>query len=158
MKYPLAELLQIRGRRQDAAAREVARGRSALAAAQRELERRQRDREEWAARRARDEEALWRAIIRPGVTLGDVDDLKAGIGSLKIRELEYERAVRRAEEAVAAAQEALDAALAGYRKAAADLERLREHKEVWQEQVNREAEAALEKELEEIPARGRDGS
>jgi hypothetical protein len=156
MRYPLAALLQIRSRREETAAREVVRERNALADAERELGRRHREREECVARRARGEEALWRKVIRPGVTLKDLDDLRTEIESLKIPELESVRAERKAEVQVIAAQEALDAAHAGHRRAMADLERLRQHQELWQEQVNREAVAALEKELEELPLRGPD--
>ena len=153
MKYPLEDLLRIRAMREDRAARLVARERQALAAARSETGRREQILADFIRRRPEEEEALFRRVARRSVRMLDVDEFRAGIEALQARETELAHDVEHARLEQAEAQKRSVQAEADHHRRLAELDRLDQHKETWEEEQALELMVREERELEDHTSR-----
>ena len=149
MKYPLEDLRRIRAMREDRAARLVARERQALAAARSETGRRERIHADFVHHRPEEEEALFGRVARRSVRMLDVDEFRAGIEALQARETDLAHDVEHAKLEQAQAQERSEQAEADHRRRLAELDRLDQHKQTWQEEQALEMTMREERELED---------
>ena len=155
MKYPLEDLLRIRAMREDRAARLVARERQALAAARSETGRRERIHADFVHHRPDEEEALFGRVARRSVRMLDVDEFRAGIEALQARETELAHEVEHAKLEQAEAQKRSVQAKADHRRRMAELDRLDQHKESWEEEQALELMVREERELEDLTSRAK---
>jgi Type III secretion protein YscO len=153
MKYPLEDLRRIRSMREDRAARLVARERQALAAARSEAGRREQILADFVRRRPEEEETLFRRVARRSVQMLDVDEFRAGIEALQASEAELAHDVEHAKIEQAEAQKRSEQADADHRRRVAELDRLNEHKDRWQEEQAVEMMMREERELEDHTSR-----
>ena len=153
MKYPLHDLLRIRAMREDRAARLVARERQALAAARSETGRREQILADFIRRRPEEEEALFRRVARRSVRMLDVDEFRAGIEALQVRQTNLASDVEHAKLDQAEAQKRSAQAEADHRSRMAELDRLDQHKEKWEEEQALELMVREERELEDLTSR-----
>ena len=155
MKYPLEDLRRIRAMREDRAARLVARERQALAAARSETGRREQILANFVRRRPEEEEALFRRVSRRSVRMLDVDEFRAGIDALKAHQAEMTQDVEQARLEQAEAQKRSEQAQTDHRRRLAELDRLGEHKQRWEEEQAHETMLREERELEDHTSRPR---
>jgi hypothetical protein len=155
MKYPLEDLLRIRAMREDRAARLVARERQALVAAECETRRREEIHDNFVRERPEEEEALFRPVARRCVRMLDVDEFRAGIEALQARQTDLTHDVEDAKVEQAEAQKRSVQAEADHHRRVAELDRLNQHKERWEEEQALELMMREERELEDLTSRGK---
>ena len=152
-KYPLKDLLRVRRFREDAAAAQVTKCRRAMEAAKEAIVSRKKELTDYQERRVQLEQNEYDAVVDQEIQLRDLDDLKLNIQLLRDNELAYHDRVREAQQHVVAAEKALMEAKEHYRAAVKDREKIDEHKEIWSQEMAKEAEANLEKEMEDFRVR-----
>jgi hypothetical protein len=153
MKYPLHDLLRIRAMREDRAARLVARERQALAAARTETGHREQILDNFVRHRPEEEEALFQRVAGRSVRMLDVDEFRAGIEALQTHQTELAHDVEHAKLEQAQAQERSEQAEADHHRRLAELDRLDQHKEKWEEEQDIEIMMREERELEDHTSR-----
>lgn len=156
MKYPLEALLGVRKFREDGAANEVTRCRRAVEEARELVEQRKRELQEYTEWRVKREAELYAEIMDQAIHVGELDDLKLKIQMLRDKELTLEDRIKEAERGVEAAQENLEKSIAQHRIAVRDREKIDEHKELWNQDQAKAAEAAAELEMEDFRVRSPD--
>jgi hypothetical protein len=155
MKYPLQDLLRIRAMREDRAARLVARERQALAAAASETRHREEILDNFVRQRPEEEEAQFRRVARRSVRMLDVDEFRAGIEALQARQTDLADDAEHAKLEQAEAQKRSVQAEADHRRRVAELDRLDQHKERWDEEQALELMVREERELEDLTSRAK---
>ena len=149
-RYLLQDLLNVRGRREDAAHDRVMASRKLLEQAELEVVRRKQERVDYIAWRIQREEELYQQIMNHLVQIRNLDDLKIDIQLLREKESVYEQRILEAEKGVADAKDALHNAEAELRKASRDKRKLEEHKDMWTQELAKEAEMGADKETEDF--------
>lgn len=157
MKYPLQDLLTVRGFREEKLAGEMTKRRAELADAQQAVEDRRRERDEYIEWRVKREEELYQEVMNQSLAVRDLDDLKLKIQLLRDDEVVYEQRILEAKNAVETAETNLQEAKAAHRNAVRDLDKIEQHQEMWAQEAAREHEANQEKELEDFRVRTLDG-
>jgi hypothetical protein len=152
-KYPLGRILGVRELREDQAARELRRRQDALEAAVAVWEAREAEAQEGARDLRRREDEAAEAAVGKRIETGIARSQRREIEAWRGRQEEVEAMAESARKAVDAARAAWGEARARYQARMKDKHKLMNHREAWQIQAGKEAEAAEEKELEEA-ARG----
>ena len=153
MKYPLEDLLRVRKFREDERANELTRRRKAVEAAELLVEQKKQELKDYIVWRIRREQEMYDEIMRQQIAVRTLDDLKINIQILRDKELVYQQAIQDAEKALVTARQALADAHAGYQRAVKDSRKIEEHKGWWAQEEAKEAEAVVEKELEDFRVR-----
>ncbi|MFO1450222.1 MAG: YscO family type III secretion system apparatus protein [Opitutaceae bacterium] len=149
-RYALQDMVRVRQHREEQASEAVARARRALLEAEKALVAAQTKLEEYAVWRVQEEKRRLDALMRRMLKLGELSDVRQEIAALREHEFTLMDEVKRAEAAVTEARVRLDEARVRHAQAVRDLEKLLEHRTLWQREVAREDELAEDLELEEF--------
>jgi type III secretion protein O len=150
MKYALQDLLRVRDFREENASREVRVKQHQLNEAIKTLEQKKKEVEEYRIWRVEKEVSLYDEIINKIVGMEKLDELKLTIARLREREAELEKEVLDAQKAKETAEKNLEKAKESYAAAVKDKKKIETHKEIWTDEMLKEADAALEKEMEDF--------
>lgn len=149
-RYPLQDLIFVREHREDKASKAVTMARRAVMEAEQNLAEKEKTLADYTQWRVAEEERLIQSIMRKPVKLGDITDMRLEISHMRERELDYTDQVRKAEGDLDRAREELVKAQQAYKKATQELEKLVEHRVLWQEEQNFELERLADLELEDF--------
>lgn len=153
MGYPLKDLLNIRQLREQMAQENLIKAQRDLEHAFEMLKRRQKDLEEFKEWRVEEEDKIYYKIHNKKIKTDGLENFRYEFAQLDEKELEYEKAIMKAEEKREEAKEALKEAKAAYRHAIMNLEKIKEHEKIWIEQWIKEAQMLEDKEMEEFQTR-----
>lgn len=156
-RYPLANLLDVRRYREDAAGRALARAHEALREAVRSVEGARDACEKYRVWRTEEIHRRYEAILGSIMTKEGLERFSRSIASLDAEAHRLDLALDEAEarrEACRKALEAAQAASLAARKSAAKIEK---HRSIWLEEEKKEAERAEDREFEEFRPTGRLG-
>ncbi len=151
-RYVLQDLLRVRSFRENRAARDVGAAKQAMEESRSLVERRQRESADYTAWREKREDALYQEVLGRVVRVGELEDLKSGVLTLREKELLLEQAVMEARAAERAARENLERAREAYAARVRDLRKIEEHRKAWMARELLEEERAADAEMEEVPA------
>jgi type III secretion protein O len=143
-------MVRVRRHREEKASEGVAKARRVLDEARRLREKAQKALVEYAAWRVQEERRKLDGLMRRMLRLGELSDVRLEITALREREFTLVDAVKQAEAAVTAAEAALDEARRRHAEAVRELEKLIEHRSLWQTEVSREQQRIEDLELEEF--------
>lgn len=150
--YPLQPLLNVRHFRESGA-------RSALMAAEGTLREAQQAEDECRAELGRyrqwrptEEERRYDAIMGTAMGMDDLDRFKGGLAVLAHGELQREQSVHDAGRRVEECRKAVAAAREAVARARREVAKIAAHKDIWNEEMRREAERLADIELEEFKA------
>lgn len=153
MKYPLDVLLDVRNLRQDKAMGNLTKAESRLAEARRHLRDCKKKHADYLVWLAEEEERRYESIMEVEMTLGDVDEFKQGLCSIRGLEAGYLERILRAEKSVTDAEEGVRQAKAALLEAQRATMKIEAHKSRWAEMARKEEERLEEVELEDfVPA------
>lgn len=155
-RYLLQDLLNVRQLREDAAHDLVMASRRVLEQAEQEVVRRKQELVDYTAWRIQREAELYDQIINHQVQLRNLDDLKIDIQLLREKESLYEQRILEAQKGVEDARNSLHKAEADFRQASKDKRKLEEHKDMWVQDLAKEAEVAADKETEDFKVKDPD--
>ena len=110
MKYPLEDLLRVRNFREDNAASELTKRRTEVEEAKQLLEQRKQELADYTQWRIQREEELYQEVMEQKVQLKTLDDLKMDIQMLREKEAVYQQRIVDAQQALKAAEQALEQA------------------------------------------------
>lgn len=130
-QYPLAELVSVRALRETTASREVSVAQEALDEARVALLRAKEELEAYVAWRVEEEKLCYEKVMNQKIRLGDLESLKQEIRGLRERESDHRQAILDAEKQVGECEAALGEAKVAHHRAVRDLEKLEEHREIW---------------------------
>ena len=148
--YPLQDMVRVREHREDQATQAVTRAQRQLKEARAALERKQQELVDYTAWRLAEEKRLLDSLMRRQLKLGEISDVRATIGTFRDRELELKDEVVQHEKAVAKAETHLEECRQRQIQAVRDLEKLVEHRSIWQRARSLEQEIAEDLELEDF--------
>ena len=148
--YELKDMVRVRQHREEQASEAVAKARRLLAEARKLLEKAQKTLQDYAIWRVQEERRKLDGLMRRMLRLGELSDVRQEIAGLRDHEFTLVDAVKKAEAAVTAAQTALDEARRRHAEAVRELEKLLEHRSLWQAEVSREQQRVEDLELEEF--------
>jgi hypothetical protein len=148
--YLLQDLVRVRQHREEQASEAVARARRLLKDAQARLTQAQKDLADYTVWRVQEERRRLDALMRRVLKLGELSDARQDIALLREREFEFVDQVTQAEAAVTKAETHLDECRQRHAQAVRDLEKLLEHRTLWQRERAQEMERAEDIELEEF--------
>lgn len=150
MKYALEDLMRIRESRKDRAQGELADRRQREQTAARAVVQKREALEDVMRWRVEQQEILFQQVQSRVVKRKDLDDLWLKIDLMKEQEAAHARALQEAESALESARRELDHARQAYLQAFKELQKIEEHKRIWIEDALREADQAMETELEDF--------
>ncbi|PTY07828.1 hypothetical protein DB347_06275 [Opitutaceae bacterium EW11] len=148
--YLLQDLVRVRQHREEQASEAVARARRLLTEAQAALARSKQELANYTVWRTGEERRLLDGLMRRVLRLGELSDTRQEILLLREREFEFVDRVKQSETAVAKAESFLEECRAKHAQAVRELEKLLEHRTLWQRESALEAERAEDLELEEF--------
>ena len=148
--YPLQDMVRVREHREDQATQAVTKAQRQLKEARAALEQKQKELVDYAAWRIAEENRLLDSLMRRPLKLGEISDVRATIGTFRDRELELKDEVVQLEKNVARAEAHLEECRQRQVKAVRDLEKLVEHRSIWQRARALELEVAEDLELEDF--------
>jgi hypothetical protein len=148
-KYPLKRMLTVRELREDQAARVLRNAMDELATAVAFWEARKAEVVECRHFMREKEKELAAATVGLKIETGAARGLQREVAAWRYRMEEAEAVMGAAAAAVEASQEDCDRARAVYQAKMKDTHKIVNHREIWQAQADKEAEAAEENELEE---------
>ena len=151
-KYPLQDLVMVRGFRATAAAREVSVAKKKLELAREAVVSAQETLADYKIWRVDEENRSYDRIINKQVTLEKLEEQKQEIRSLREKQADYEQAILDAEKQVGECEQALQQALDALREAERDLRKLEEHREVWDTEQAEILERKEEDEMDDFRA------
>ncbi|MEG2140848.1 MAG: YscO family type III secretion system apparatus protein [Bilophila sp.] len=149
-RYPLEPLLRVRTFREKAAEQGVRTSEAVLAEAEKEKKRRQRALAEYHEWRTLEEDRRYASIMGQNLSLEELENFKAGFAALALTELEHEEAALAAEEQRQKAVTSVHEARAKFAAARKDTAKIAAHRDIWQEEQQKEAEKTAETELEDF--------
>ncbi|MEO1525001.1 MAG: YscO family type III secretion system apparatus protein [Planctomycetota bacterium] len=152
-KYPLKDLLRVRQFREDSAAAEMIKWRMDVEVAKEALKERKQELADYHKRLPALEQQAYDAVFDQEIRLKELDELKLKVKLLRDKGIVFQDRVREASQNVVTAETGLQRAQAEHRSAAKDREKVDEHKEIWLQEVRRENEVHLEKEMEDFRVR-----
>ena len=153
-KYPLRRMLIVREVREEQAARALRNALSELETAIAFWEARKAEAVECHHSMRQKENELAAATVGKQVETGAARALRREVEAWRFRKEEAEAVAEEAGRAVEAAQAVCDEARAFYQMRMKDKHKIVNHRETWQAQADKEAEAAEERELEEAARSG----
>ncbi|WP_461536769.1 type III secretion system stalk subunit SctO [Spongorhabdus nitratireducens] len=146
----LHDLLKIKRIREKSAQDEVRKCRHHLDAARAEVLKREQELEEYKIWRYKEEQRLYDNIINTEVKQNDLSGLKAKVANLRAKDFQLEQAIDDAKGQVVKAEQTLAAAEEAYRKAMQATKKFEEFTRVLDEEKRKEQERLEELELEEF--------
>ena len=149
-RYPLAPLLSVREYREENAKNAVRAAEAAVREAEAEVTKRQESLENYRIWRVEEEERRYDSIMDATLTLEELDEFKAGLASLKNRELKLEESVVEAVRQVEQCRKAVEKARQEAVRARKDVSKILAHKDIWMEEAKKEAARLEDLELEEF--------
>ncbi len=148
--YLLQDLVRVRQHREEQAGQAVARARRALKEAKDALTQAEKNLTDYAAWRVQEEKRKLDALMRRILKLGELSDVRQEIALLREREFEFVDLVQQAESALAKAETHLEECRQKHAQAVRELEKLIEHRTLWQRERLLEQERSEDLELEEF--------
>jgi hypothetical protein len=148
--YLLQDLVFVREHREEKAGKAVSMARRVVVEAEQLVARREKELEDFKVWRAAEETRLMDSIMLKPVKLGDISDMRLEIAGMREKELDYMDLLRKAEGDLDKAREALEAARRAHIKATQELEKLVEHRQLWQREQALEEERQADLELEDF--------
>lgn len=149
-KYPLGPLLRARAYREEAAAREAGKARTAVREAEEALEAARQEWRRYREWRPGEEVRLFELLRGRVVAQTALDRHREDIERLRAGELHREELCREAEKSLAAAERALAEAVNRHAQASRDKRKLEEHQVRWRRLEALREEKAEEAELEDF--------
>jgi type III secretion protein O len=150
MSYLLQDLVRVREHREEQAGQAVVRARRALREAKDAAARAEKELHDYAAWRVQEERRKLDSLMRRPLKLGEISDVRQEIGLLREREFEFADRLTQAQAAVAQAETQLEAARQKHAVATRELEKLLEHRRLWQRERALDDEHAADLELEDF--------
>lgn len=150
--YPLQPLLNVRHFRENGARNALMTAEGVLRDAVQAAEDRRAELERYRAWRPGEEERRYDAIMGTSMAMQDLDRFKAGLAALAQAELQREQAVADADRRVEECRKAVADARAAVAKARREVAKIAAHKDIWSEDMRREAERLADIEMEEFKA------
>ena len=148
--YPLQDMVRVRTHREDQASQAVTRARRLLREAREAVQRQQEELAAYTAWRLAEEKRQLDSLLRRLLKLGEIADVRHAISLLRDREFELQDLLKQAEAAATKAEAHLEECRQRQVKAVRDLEKLVEHRKLWELDRARELELAEDLELEEF--------
>lgn len=148
--YPLQDMVRVREHREDQATQAVTKAQRQLKEARAALDRKQQELVDYTVWRIAEENRLLDSLMRRPLKLGEISDVRATIGTFRDRELELKDEVVQHEKTVARAEAHLEECRLRQVTAVRDLEKLVEHRTIWQRARALEQEVAEDLELEDF--------
>ncbi|MEM9280424.1 MAG: YscO family type III secretion system apparatus protein [Verrucomicrobiota bacterium] len=130
--YPLAELVSVRTLRETTASREVSVAQLALEEAQAKVLRAKEEHKSYIAWRIEEEKISYEKVMNQQIHLAELETLKQEIRGLREREVDLQEAIIEEEKKVEECATALGEAKVLHQRAVRDLEKLHEHRQVWE--------------------------
>lgn len=149
-RYLLQDLVRVRQHREEQASEAVARARRQLNEALAALTKTQTDLADYTVWRVQEERRKLDGLMRRVLKLGELSDVRQEISLLREREFEFVDAVTQAEAAVEKAEVQLKECRQKHAQTVRELEKLHEHRTLWQREQDLELERAEDLELEEF--------
>ncbi len=149
-KYALQDLLKVRELREEAASKAVAKAQDKLKACEQYLEKKRKELADYKEWRPQEEKRMYDKIMKKEISQEKLREVKADIAVLRDREVAIEKEVEEAEVAVQEAEQGLQKAKDDHKASMRELEKIKEHKDIWIEEAKKEEEFAMDKELEEF--------
>jgi hypothetical protein len=150
MSYLLQDLIRVREHREEQASQAVIRARRTLREAKDAATRAEKELNDYAAWRVQEERRKLDSLMRRPLKLGEISDVRQEIGMLREREFEFVDRLTQAQAAVAQAETQLEAARQKHALATRELEKLLEHRRLWQRERDLEDERAADLEAEDF--------
>jgi type III secretion protein O len=148
--YLLQDLVRVRQHREEQASEAVARAVRLLKEAQAALTEAQQNLADYTVWRVQEERRKLDSVMRRVLKLGELSDVRQEIALLREREFEFVDKVTQAEAAVVKAEAHLDECRQRHAQAVRELEKLLEHRALWQRERALEQERAEDAELEDF--------
>lgn len=149
-RYPLQPLLHVRTFRERAAEQGVRVAEAALTKAETEKQHRQQALSEYHEWRSLEEDRRYASIMGQTLSLDELETFKAGFAALALTELEHEEAALAAEAHRQKTMAAVHEAKTHFAVARKNTAKITAHRDIWQEESQKEAEKAAENELEDF--------
>jgi F0F1-type ATP synthase membrane subunit b/b' len=149
-RYLLEDLVRVREHREEQASERVTRARRLLLEAEAARTHAQKALAEYTVWRVAEEQRRLNGLMRRLLKLGELSDERQEIALLREREFEFVDRVKQADAAVAKAEAHLEETRQQHAQALRELEKLLEHRSLWQREQARELERAEELELEDF--------
>ena len=151
--YKLLPMLKIRMMREDRAQADLAAARNARALAEREREERQEDYARYEETKEERRDAVYATVMNKVITRDGLDIMQEGVARIDEEGSLLRDNIRQAEAVVTERLEQENAAHGAYVFAMKNRRKIEEHRAVWAEAENREAERRAEAELEDFAGR-----
>ena len=149
-KYPLGALLNVRHYREKNAQRDVSLAKIAVKQAKELIIQAEEELKEYQVWLLAEEERLYAEILGHECYLDDIDEVKAKIAHLKLKEFQYEDNIVKAKQNLVLKEKELEDARLRYANAQKDTLKITTHQEIWIEEVNREEMLKEDLEAEEF--------
>ena len=156
--YPLEALLSVRHYREEGAKRAVRRAETAVREADALVETKMAELEEYRLWRKQEEDRRFDAIMEKPMSIGQIEDFKAGLALLADRETRKEEDVAKARKEAEKARQTLEKARADAKTAQKNAAKIAAHKDIWSVEAKKEAERLEDLELEEFRPISRKGA
>ena len=153
MAYSLQPMLKIRVMREDRAQADLAAARNARATAEREREERRADYARYEETREERRDAVYATVMNKVITREGLDIMQEGVARIDEEGSLLRDNIRQAEAVVTERLEQENAAHGAYVFAMKNRRKIEEHRAIWAEAENREAERRAEAELEDFAGR-----
>lgn len=140
----------MREHREDKASKAVTLARRVVMEAEQNVADKRKALADYTQWRVVEEERLIQSIMFKPVKLGDITDMRLEISHMRERELDYMDQVHKAEGELDRAREELEKAKQAYKQATQELEKLVQHRVIWQDEQNFELERLADLELEDF--------
>ena len=156
--YPLAALLTVRRYREESAKRRVRGAEIAVREAEENVEKKQRELDEFRVWRRQEEDRRYEAIMNVPLSLEKLEMFKAGLARLADEEHAREQAVLSARKEVEQRRVELEGAKAAAKTASKNTSKIEAHRDLWKEDAKKEEERREDLELEEFHPLSRKGA
>lgn len=149
-KYPLRDILRIRKIKLDAALVNLQKAKIKVQKHLKKIEKQKWRIEKYAEWLPTEETKLFNKIIKQVVKKDAVSDVKARIEQHKVRQKQHDERLKKLEEEQKQLEQEVEKARVLVQTISSDLEKINQHKNNWQTDYNKEQEALLEKETEDL--------
>lgn len=153
MAYMLQPMLKIRAMREDRAQADLAAARNARAMAEREREERREDYARYEETKEERRDAIYATVMNKVITREGLDVMQEGVARIDEEGSLLRDNIRQAEAVVTERLGQEDEAHGAYVFAMKNRKKIEEHRAIWAEAENREAERRTEAELEDFTGR-----
>ncbi len=149
-KYPLRDILRIRKIKLDTALVNLQKAKAKVQKHLKKIEKQKWRIQKYAEWLPTEETKLFNKIIKQVVKKDAVSDVKARIEQHKVRQRQHDERLKKLEEEQKKLEQEVEKARALVQTISSDLEKVNQHKDNWKKEYDKEQEALLEKETEDL--------